>query len=145
MIRSTRIPSILNKVCDETIESCLLITAEGELLGVSHHTPSDSTASTTLPHHPSDLTSLLADIASQYQQLGEDYYSSQQQPHNSMNCLILELEERVVGIAACAGIDCLVVGLGPSDAPLGLLRARLQALATYVQESLSSLTAASGS
>lgn len=129
MIRSTRIPAILNKVCDDVLESCLLVTAEGELLGVSH-----AAASPPL-QNPADLTSLLADIASQYQRLGEDFGRS-----SHMNCLVLEMEQRVVGISACSGIDCLVVGLAPSDAPLGLLRARLQALAAYVQDSLSTLT-----
>ena len=136
MIRSTCIPSVLNRICDDTIVSALLVTADGELLGASSKNNTKNSES---------FGTLLADIAMDYQRLGEEF-AAVDDVHCSkshMQCLLLEMDQGLIGISACVGIDCFVVAVAKPHAPPGLLKARLQTLATHVQESISTLTEAS--
>jgi hypothetical protein len=57
-----------------------------------------------------------------------------------MQCLLIEFDFGLVGVASCLGIDCLVIAVAKPDAPPGLIKARLQALAVHVQEAFSTLT-----
>ena len=131
MIRSTRIPPILDRICDESsITSALLVTTDGELLGSSSEAP------------PESLGTLLADIAMDYHRLGEEYMAIDpfsEKPKSHMQCLILEMDLGMIAVSACAGIDCLIIAIAKPDTPPGLLKARSQTLATYIQESLSTL------
>jgi len=167
MIRSCHIPPILNRICDDHIHSVLLVTTDGELIGSStstttatsqHHHPSASSSSTS--HGPPDrapaavtttlapprikdvesLGALLADVGVDYQRLGEEFAAvdAVQRSKSHLHCLLMEFELGVVGIASCGlGTDCLVVAVADADVPLGWMRSKLQALAGYVQESLS--------
>eukprot|EP00531_Pseudo-nitzschia_arenysensis_P013752 CAMPEP_0116134672 /NCGR_PEP_ID=MMETSP0329-20121206/10776_1 /TAXON_ID=697910 /ORGANISM="Pseudo-nitzschia arenysensis, Strain B593" /LENGTH=192 /DNA_ID=CAMNT_0003629409 /DNA_START=187 /DNA_END=765 /DNA_ORIENTATION=- len=72
MIRSARIPSVLRRICtDNVIQTALLVTTDGELLG--------STATTflspdgTTKESIESLGTLIADIAVDYGKLGEEY------------------------------------------------------------------------
>lgn len=152
MIRSCRIPPILNRVCDDVIHSAFLVTADGELLG-------SSTKKSTLALFPPNATegsptsssstvavenlgTLIADIAVDYQRLGEEYLGldgQQRSNKSSLQCLLMELELGLVAVSSCGGFDCLVIAIASPTAPLGLLKARLQTLALYVQEALSPL------
>ena len=71
MIRSCRIPSVLQRICtDNVIQTALLVTLDGELLG--------STATTflspdgTTKESIESLGTLIADIAVDYSKLGEE-------------------------------------------------------------------------
>ena len=127
MIRSTHIPIILNRICDETtIRLALLVTADGELLGTSSASSRrmPPVLSQTLPPplpSPESLGTLLADIAWDYQRLGEEFVllnDSTNCCHNDMDhddpvttttptlvsqmeCVFLEMEYGIVGISAC--------------------------------------------
>jgi hypothetical protein len=57
-----------------------------------------------------------------------------------LNCLLLELELGLVAVSTCNGVDCMVIAVASLDAPLGNIKARLQAITEYVQEALSPLT-----
>lgn len=213
MIRSTRIPPILNRICDDVVHSALLVTADGELLGAStkrstsslfppttNNTSNNSTA-TTADHHNDmmdNLGTLIADIAVDYQRLGEEYVGiennsnggtssssslqQQQQQQNQMSrgssgnsssagnnantmtttsntsvgnntntatinthgksqlqCLLVELELGLVAVSSCGSFDCLVIAIAAPNAPLGVVKAKIQTLAVYVQEALSPL------
>jgi hypothetical protein len=157
MIRSTCIPSVLNRICDgKTIVSALLVTADGELLGASTNTnnsPKNAITTALQLKNPESFGTLLADIAMDYHRLGEEYASN---PRNNdvtytalstianssnshMQCLLLEMDLGLVGIASC-GYGCLVMVVCEPAAPMGLVKAQLQTLAAHVQESLSTTT-----
>ena len=155
MIRSTNIPIILNRICDDTnyILSALLVTADGELLGSSSRATSTSPSLPT----PESLGTLVADIAWDYHRLGEECSllhhnnstESQSQPLPSkMECLFIEMDLGIVGISPCIttssdtnntgdnNIGCFVIVIATYDAPLGFIQMRLQSVTTHVQESL---------
>ena len=138
MIRSCRIPPVLNRICDEQIPTALLVTLDGELLGTSN----------IYPHvkDPESFGTLLADIAVDYKRLGEEYASAattEQRPRSSssshLQCLLIQFDGGLAGAAACESADCLVLAMAKPDTPPGLLKARLQSLADHVQESMSLL------
>lgn len=98
MIRSTKIPSVLNRICDNGIYMALMVTSDGELLGVSNrYTPPSSSSSThestdvadipslvkELPD-PESLSTLIADIAMDYYRLGFEFAAFNQNNNNSM-------------------------------------------------------------
>lgn len=60
-----------------------------------------------------------------------------------LQCLFLELELGLIAVSMCVGIDCMVIAIASPNAPLGMVKARLQAITDYVQEALSPLTSAS--
>ena len=139
MIRSCRIPPILSRLCgDNVIQNAMLVTCDGELLGSTSSTfvnPDGRTESMQ------SLGTLIADIAVDYQRLGEEYANVDNAPKKShMQCLLLELDLGLVGVAGCAGIDCLVICLAAPNAPPGMVKAKLQAMSEHVQEALSPLT-----
>jgi hypothetical protein len=137
MIRSCRIPPVLNRVCDDTIHSALLVTNDGELLGASNYKGAKR-------RDPEAFGTLLADIAMDYQRLGEELAAvdATQRSKSHMQCLLMELDMGLVGVSSCMGIDCLVIAVADADAPAGLVKAKLQALAVHIQEALSPLTEA---
>lgn len=177
MIRSCRIPPILNRICDDVVHSALLVTADGELLGASTKrstsslfppaststlASSSASASASAPEgggagvsssaSPAssaagaieNLGTLIADIAVDYQRLGEEYVGidgSQQQRNgkSQLQCLLMELELGLVAVSSCGSFDCLVIAIASPNAPLGLVKAKIQTLAVYVQEALSPL------
>jgi predicted regulator of Ras-like GTPase activity (Roadblock/LC7/MglB family) len=128
MIRSRRIPQVLDRICDDKlILSALLVTADGELLGTS-------TNRQALQPDPESFGTLVADMAVDYIRLGEDYGNGSKSP---LHCLLMEHEQGTVGVAQCG--DCFVMAVAAPDAPLGLIKARLEAVAVHVQEGLSTL------
>jgi len=208
MIRSCRIPSVLQRICtDNVIQTALLVTTDGELLGSTATTfvSPDGTTKKSIE----SLGTLIADIAVDYSRLGEEYANldpvppaaismqqqqqqQQQQPgsgtstggastatagsassaasvpsasvpggvsssntataannNNNNNassnkkrhlqCLLLELELGLVAVSTCVGVDCMVIAIAAPSAPLGSVRARLQAITAHVQEALSPL------
>ena len=65
-----------------------------------------------------------------------------------LQCLLLELELGLVAVSTCVGVDCMVIAIAAPNAPLGTVKARLQAITAHVQEGLSPLAmteASSGS
>jgi hypothetical protein len=66
--------------------------------------------------------------------------SSSSNSRSHLQCLLLELELGLVGVSMCVGIDCMVIAIASPSAPLGMVKARLQAITEYVQEALSPLT-----
>lgn len=149
MIRSCRIPPILNRVCDDVIHSALLVTADGELLGASTKkssaslfTPPSEGASSTSSGAIENLGTLIADIAVDYHRLGEEYAGldgAQRNNKSQLQCLLMELELGLVAVSSCGSFDCLVIAIASPTAPLGLVKAKVQTLALYVQEALSPL------
>jgi len=159
MIRSCRIPPILNRICDDIVHSALLVTADGELLGASTKRSSSSlfppiSASPPEGNNASispassagaieNLGTLIADIAVDYQRLGEEYVGIDgSQPRNGksqLQCLLMELELGLVAVSSCGSFDCLVIAIASPTAPLGIVKAKTQTLAHYVQEALSPL------
>ncbi len=160
MIRSCRIPSVLRRICtDSVIQTALLVTTDGELLG--------STATTflspdgTTKESIESLGTLIADIAVDYGKLGEEYAnldppntiitkpnppssassssSSTPSKKSHLQCLLLELELGLVAVSTCVGVDCMVIAIAAPNAPLGTVKARLQAITAHVQEGLSPL------
>ena len=149
MIRSCRIPPILNRVCDDVIHSALLVTADGELLGASTKkssaslfTSSEGTSSSSSSGAIENLGTLIADIAVDYHRLGEEYAGlegAQRNNKSQLQCLLMELELGLVAVSSCGSFDCLVIAIASPTAPLGLVKAKIQTLALYVQEALSPL------
>ena len=153
MIRSARIPSILSRITgDNVIQTAVFVTADGELLGSTSPTfvSLDGTKESM-----ENLGTLIADIAVDYQRLGEEYahLDADGNHHNAMSptggstskkshlqCLLLEFDQGLVGVSSCAGVDCLVIGIAAPNAPMGMIKARLQAITEHVQEALSPLT-----
>ncbi len=155
MIRSCRIPSVLRRICtDSVIQTALLVTTDGELLG--------STATTflspdgTTKESIESLGTLIADIAVDYGKLGEEYAnldppntiitttvnkppSAPSTKKSHLQCLLLELELGLVAVSTCVGVDCMVIAIAAPNAPLGTVKARLQAITAHVQEGLSPL------
>jgi len=152
----------------------MLVTTDGELLGSTSKffICADGTSKLSIE----SLGSLIADIAVDYNRLGEEYanldvcneYSSgtaaitpattgrveqqqqeqQLQQSNTINnkksshlqCLLLELELGLVAVSTCVGVDCMVIAISSPLAPLGSVKARLNAITEYVQEALNPLT-----
>ena len=210
MIRSCRIPSVLSRICvgDDVIQTAMLVTNDGELLGST-----SSTYINTDGNRESieNLGTLIADIAVDYQRLGDEFaildptssstaapmtsplstaltgqqqLSSAQSPQppvptlpssatsastsssgnnlsvgnttsgtdsasggasgkkvSHLQFLLLELEQGLIGVSACAGIDCMVIAIASNpNAPAGMIKARLSAMAEHAQEALSPLT-----
>jgi predicted regulator of Ras-like GTPase activity (Roadblock/LC7/MglB family) len=136
MIRSCRIPPVLNRICDgDNIRSALLVTSDGELLGTSTTTPTNNNMTAE------SFGTLVADIAADYVRLGEEYagIDGTEQRKSHMQCLLLELQDGLIGVASCSH-DCLVVAVAAHDAPPGLIRARLVAASAFIQESFSTLS-----
>jgi hypothetical protein len=143
MIRSARIPPVLSRICtDQVIQTAVLVTTDGELLGSTSMTfvsPDGSRESIE------NLGTLIADIAVDYQRLGDEYAgldgtSSTVSKKSHLQCLFLELEQGMVAVSSCVGVDCLVIAIAAPNAPLGMIKARLQAITEHVQEGLSPLT-----
>ena len=142
MIRSCRIPQILSRICDDSvIESAMLVTSDGELLGTTSTTFVNPEGQRESMEH---LGTLIADIAVDYQRLGEEYgtidSTTTLSKKSHLQCLLLEMEQGLIGVSGCVGIDCFVIGLAGPSAPPGMIKAKLQALAEHVQEALSPLT-----
>jgi hypothetical protein len=57
-----------------------------------------------------------------------------------MQCLLLELDQGLVGVSSCVGVDCLVIGIAAPNAPMGMIKARLEDITEHVQGVLSPLT-----
>jgi hypothetical protein len=146
MIRSARIPGILSRIAsDHVIQTAVMVTGDGELLGATSNTfisPDGSTRDSM-----ESLGTLIADIAVDYQRLGEEYAllepSATPAPKKShLQCLLLEFDHGLVAISSCVGVDCLVIGIAAPNAPMGMIKARLQAITEHVQEALAPLTEA---
>lgn len=127
MIRSGKIPPLLSRVCGDGIEAALLVTTDGELLGTSF--PLDETLEKSI----AQVGSLVTEIAADYARLGHELDSP------SLQYLSLELELNTVAVASATN-ECLVICICSPDAPHGRTKARLQALALQVQESLTPLS-----
>lgn len=126
MIRSCRIPPMLSRICGDGVEAALLVTTDGELLGVSHPLPE------TLEKTISEVGSLVTEVFADYARLGVELDS----PH--LQFLTIELELNTVAVSS-AGSDCLVICVCAPKTPQGMIKARLQALASHVQEALTPL------
>lgn len=157
MIRSARIPTILSRISsDNVIQTAVLVTGDGELLGatsqtfVSLATTADGAGGSTTTKEEKSMESLgtlIADIAVEYQRLGEEYAhlepSATPAPKKShLQCLLLEFDYGLVAVSSCVGVDCLVIGITAPNAPMGMVKARLQAITEHVQEALAPLTEA---
>lgn len=212
MIRSCRIPHVLSRICvgDDVIQTAMLVTNDGELLGSTSTTYVNTDGNR---ESSENLGTLIADIAVDYQRLGDEYanldpssstaasggvtspastaLSGGQQQGNTaqspqpptptqpssatsastasssnnlsisntnttnttgsssgggkkgshLQFLLLELEQGLIGVSTCAGIDCMVIAIASNpNAPPGMIKARLTAMAEHAQEALSPLT-----
>ena len=87
MIRSSRIPPLLNRICTDGIVSSYLITTDGELLGCSNAHISNAVLSTNTSIQspssmeesmdeswedmdPSDISALVAEVVDDYKRMG---------------------------------------------------------------------------
>ena len=123
MIRSGSIPPVLNRICDNNIHSALLVTPDGELMGVSSNFNNNNTTTTTTTNHhnttsnnnnnnilsdPEAIGTLLADIGVDYQKLGQELRSSSSSSNSNSNnnnhlqCLLMELDLGMIGISSCS-------------------------------------------
>ena len=141
MIRSTRIPGILSRITsDNVIQTAILVTGDGELLGATSPTfisPEGTKESVEY------LGTLVADIAADYGRLGHEYAQLEQQStktkRSHLKCLLLELDHGLVAVSACAEVDYLVIGIAAPNAPMGMVKARLEAITDHIQEALAPL------
>lgn len=134
---------------DKVIQTAILVTADGELLGATSMTFVSSDGSSK--ESVESLGTLIADIAVDYQRLGEEYIhmdptipsSSVSSPKKShLQCLFLEFDHGLVAVSSCVGVDCFVIGIAAPNAPMGMIKARLEAMTEHVQEALAPLTEA---
>lgn len=107
------------------------MTFDGELLGTSNLYPH--------PKDPDSFGTLLADIAIDYKRLGEEFAALDDRRKSNLDCLLIDLEGGMAGVAACEGIECFVLAVAKPDTPPGLVKARLRSLADHVTESMSVL------
>lgn len=123
MIRSCCIPPVLSRICDHGVHSALLITVDGELLGINpdHNIP-----------EPDDFSTLLADAAVDYLRLGQELGAD-----NKLKVLLLEMEQGMVAVAHELGY--FVVAVASPETPPGSIKAKVQVLAAHVQEVFSTL------
>lgn len=103
-----------------------MVTTHGELLGVSHPLPEK------LEKNITEVGSLVTEVFADYSRLGIELDSPQ------LQFLTLELELNTVAVSS-AGSDCLVIAVCAPKTPQGMTKARLQALASQVQEALTPL------
>jgi predicted regulator of Ras-like GTPase activity (Roadblock/LC7/MglB family) len=106
------------------IQAAMVVTADGELLGTSYRKQTDLHA---------DRATLITDITLDYIRLGTEL--------NQRNLQYLEMEMGLgtIGVAS-AGTECFVIALGEHTVPSGLLKARVLACASHLQESLIPVT-----
>lgn len=131
MLRSKAIPEILDRICDEWIDSALCLNSDGELLG-----------SNSAYDEPEELGTLLVDIALDYQYLGEEYATIEgdEVQMSQLKFLLIEMDAGLVGISVCPGIECFVIAVSKSTkTPRGLITARLKELSTFLQDALAPL------
>jgi hypothetical protein len=134
----------------------------------SHTSVLDATdPSTTVDITTANLTmlddhaigTLITDIAMDYYRLGQECANlvvappdpddaasssraatpSSSSSKSQLSCLLIEMAKGIVGVSSCAGGDCLVILVADVDTPLGLIKARCQALSSHVQQALSTL------
>lgn len=110
-----------------SLPTALLVTTDGELLGTSYPLPE------SLEKSISQVGSLVTEIAADYTRLGHELDSPQ------LDFLSLELQQHTVAVASATS-DCLVICICSPQAPHGMYKARLEALALQVQEALSPLS-----
>jgi len=165
MIRSCRVPPVLNRICDGKIHSALLVTIDGELLGTSTARGGGGASSSrkksanagaasngggSVVSDPHAFGTLVADIAVDYARLGEEFAAidAVQRTRSHLQCLLLELDQGLVGVSSCVGgggnnpngIDCFVIAVADRDTPPAHLKSKLQSLAEHIGEALSTLT-----
>lgn len=93
-----------------------------------------------------NLGTLIADIVVDYQRLGEEYVhlehttSAALSKKSHLQCLLLEFDHGLVAVSSCVGVDYFVIGIAAPNAPLGMIKARLQAITEHVQEALASVS-----
>eukprot|EP00977_Amphora_coffeiformis_P007721 scaffold1690_cov182-Amphora_coffeaeformis.AAC.78 len=153
MIRSCRIPAVLNRICDEQIPTAMLVTLDGELLGTSNINSNNNNNTVnpvfgTMIKDADSFGTLLADIAVEYKKLGDEYAAASDTTTTTtrtMDTLLLHFDSgATAAVAACPTIDCFVLAVATPGTPPGLLRARLRSLADHVQESMSLLMESQG-
>lgn len=142
MLKSSRIPPLLNRVCNNGISSAYLITSDGALLGAS--------SSSSHNIDPSDLAALVAEVVEDYKRLGSELSMIKKKDDTTANnlssstsssmeekkeklCVLIQLEKGLLGIASATD-SSYVVALGES-VQHGWLKMQLQALAGHVRES----------
>ena len=91
-------------------------------------------------HHPHGTTTTRRRRRKKQQQKKQHKNSSSSSSrHDSshLQFLFIELEGGCIGISPCLQLDCFVMAVTQPDTPPGLLKLKLESLATFVQESLS--------
>lgn len=101
-----------------------------------------STAQSPNVKDPESFGALVTDVANEYYRLGEEYAAvdAVQRSRSHMQCLLVEMGSGMVGVSSCVGCDCFVIALAAPDAPPGLVKARLEALAAHMQDAFSAVS-----
>lgn len=102
----------------------MVVTADGELLGTSYRKQSNLNA---------DRATLITDMILDYIRLGTELRQWK------LQYVEMEMSLGTIGVAS-AGPDCFVIALAEHTVPSGLLKARVLACASHVQESLMPVT-----
>mmetsp|Transcript_23382 Transcript_23382/g.33527 ORF Transcript_23382/g.33527 Transcript_23382/m.33527 type:complete len:129 (-) Transcript_23382:1040-1426(-) len=125
MIRSRHVPPLLQRITGNGIFFAAVVTSDGELLGTSHYGKQS--------YQNADGSTLLTDISTDYMRLGDEL----QQSH--MDYIEIEMSKCLIGIAT-AGPDCLVIAEAKPTVCEGLLKSRVMACASHIQDALIPLT-----
>ena len=111
MIRTSRIPPLLSRICDENITSAFFLTSDGELLGcyssLSNNKEPASNADGDLSHsqsqerkqlNASSIGALVSEVAEDYRRIGKGMGLQQNNPSGGaaqgldLNCLLIEMD-----------------------------------------------------
>jgi predicted regulator of Ras-like GTPase activity (Roadblock/LC7/MglB family) len=120
MLRSSQIPPMLHRISGNGVFAAMVVTADGELLGTSYQNNSELN---------SNRSTLITDMISDYMRLGMDLYQ------RKLRYIEIEMSEGVIGVAS-AGPQCFVMALADKTTLSGLLKSRVLACASHVQDSL---------
>ncbi|GLD92412.1 hypothetical protein PINS_up000945 [Pythium insidiosum] len=133
MLRARALPEVLGQIVGDGIDASMLLTLEGALMGsVGSDTaaaPPPSTAGVTVDHKV--IGAIAAHTWSEYFHSGREFH-----PDQDLDALLVELEHGHLAMAP-AGKSFIVCAYShSSQTPTGLLKAKVQALGSYLSTSL---------
>ncbi|KAJ0402394.1 hypothetical protein P43SY_004103 [Pythium insidiosum] len=131
MLRARALPEVLGQIVGDGIDASMLLTLEGALMGsVGSDTaaPPVSTGGVTVDHKV--IGAIAAHTWSEYFHSGREFH-----PDQDLDALLVELEHGHLAMAP-AGKSFIVCAYSHSRIPTGLLKAKVQALGSYLSTSL---------
>ncbi|OQR82211.1 hypothetical protein THRCLA_23230 [Thraustotheca clavata] len=133
MIRAKVLPEVLRQGLGDGVTATLLMTIDGALMGsVGMISPSPANPNAVKPAVDMKVVgAIAANVWSEYEHSSKDAF-----PTEELHTLFLEFEKDKYMAVTSAGSGYLICLLSEGEAPMGILKKKLQTLQPYLKESL---------